>query len=177
LNATILFTSQSVAEVKVEASGFIYSTGTFGMVGAFVVACVMLFQGVLFFQILAGLLIVLAPLGWREVCKAADRADSTITINKESLVVTRTVGKEETSKSIGGFSELQLYEVNPPGRGNSHIFGLQLVCKVGVVRLFGVHSKEEAGRLGTALAEWLSVPLVNQGLTSLANVMAIKPVL
>ncbi|MCR5886128.1 hypothetical protein LRS03_26045 [Rhizobacter sp. J219] len=177
MNAAISFPQQGVAEIKVHASAFIYSTGTFAMLGGFVVACVMLVQGVLFFQVLAVLLLVLTPLGWREVSKAADRADSTIEINKDALLVKRTVGREVTSKPIGGHLELQLYELNPPGRGNSHIYGLQLACGAGVVRLFGVHSEEEASQMARSLADWLSLPLVNLGLVPSLPFMSVKSLL
>lgn len=163
MNASLSFPSQTNAELKVEASDFIFRNGTLALVGFIVIACLLLAIGDLFPRILGGLIFVAVPFVWREISNAMDRADCMIEIDRQSLAVTRVVGSEATSKPVGGFIELQLHELIIPGRGSRPLYELHMVCKTGIVKLFQLESKEEVSRLGTSLAEWLEVPLKDQG--------------
>lgn len=177
LDASISFEGSGLARVEVRAGAYIESTGMFAIACSFLIALIALVQPGVLFKLFGIAFVVLGVMAWREVARVSGLADRTIEIHKGAGTLVRTVGGVSDSFDSRGFDRVELYEVNPPGQGNQHVFGLRLICKAGVVRLFGLHSEERVRSSGQALATWLEVPLVDLGRVSLFTLESSEPLL
>ncbi len=108
-------------------------------------------------------LIVLPPILFGLAHRGDTFAETVIDIDRRRAVVRRKAGRYSRVRSVGGFTEVQVYAIVTPGRYDVTFYGMRIVCWLGFVTVGAVTSREPMVAAAQELAAWLQVPFTDLG--------------